>query len=165
MIWKKISDRYEVSSCGQIRAFSLLNGLSSETPRFIKQRKQKDGYLQAKVNGNVQLIHRVVARAFIPNPENKDEVNHINGIKTDNRVVNLEWVSHAENMSHAAHSGLMSGMQGENNPNCKLTKDCVLKIFNDKRSARVIANEYGVSGGTVWKIKQKRIWTHVLKKL
>lgn len=90
--------RYEVNAEGQIRV--------KVSQRLMKPGKMND-YLNVRLtkdleDGETKLVtarlHREVAKAWIPNPEDKEEVNHINGIKDDNRVVNLEWTTKSENM-------------------------------------------------------------------
>ena len=105
-IWKDINDfegLYKVSNLGSIK--SLITNKILKTPinrygyNYINFRKNKKNYNK--------LIHRLVAIAFIPNLKNKLQVNHINAIKTDNRIENLEWATAQENMNHAESMGLL----------------------------------------------------------
>lgn len=96
-VWKDIpgyEGYYQVSDLGRIRGRRGLN----------KPFKNRDGYLVATlfVKGKKVRtgLHRLVASAFIPNPENKPQINHIDGIRTNNRIDNLEWVTCSENNLH-----------------------------------------------------------------
>lgn len=102
--------RYEVSNLGRVRSLARLvnrqNWTSFQLPgRILRPRSTRKGYLIVALCRESKqknfTVHRLVAKAFIPNPSDLPEVNHRNGDKTDNRVENLEWVTAAENVKHS----------------------------------------------------------------
>lgn len=106
--WKSINDYeglYEINSAGTVRSLYKRN-----YHKVILPRTDRAGYVTLRLSRNIststKYLHRLIAMIFIPNPENRPEVNHINGIKTDNSIENLEWVTHSENMNHAFTSQL-----------------------------------------------------------
>lgn len=83
----------------------------------IKSYLDKLGYLRTDIRKTHYFVHWLVATTFIPNPENKPTVNHKNGIKTDNRIVNLEWATYSENNFHAYRSlGKVAAWKGKHSP-------------------------------------------------
>jgi hypothetical protein len=121
----------------------------------------RNWYLRIDLNNKTFTIHRLVAEAFIPNPDNKSQVNHINGIKTDNRVENLEWVTQSENIRHAIKIGIKKPSLGENNGASKLKVNQILEIRNSCLSSRKLALIYGVDKSIILDVKNKKTWKHV----
>lgn len=113
-------------------------------------------------------VHRLVMNSFKP-IENSDllQVNHINGVKNDNRLENLEWVTRSENILHAFQTGLEAKPKGEKNSNHKLTEKEVILICNEIKAGKTlsaIAKQFNVTKGTISHIKNKRTWKDITEK-
>src|SRR6478609_3081845 len=122
--WKKIIgfEAYEVSNLGRVRSIDRLvnhpsGGYAKRPSIILKGIPDKDGYLRVNLKvhqkTNTRNIHRLVAEAFIPNPDNKPQVNHKDGIKYHNYEDNLEWNTLSENRVHAYENGLQNGKSRE----------------------------------------------------
>ena len=127
-----------------------------------------NGYLKVILYRNRKhfnkLVHRLVAEAFIPNPNNLPQVNHKNedGEKTNDHFKNLEWSTVQENMKHALLNGFIG--RGSNRYNSKLKEQDVVKIrslFEKGEKQNKLAKMFGISTATMNKICNKTAWTHV----
>ena len=162
--WKDVINsmgRYQVSDAGRVRGPS---------GRILKPAPNNKGYPsvyiyyipKAKARGKTRTIHRLVAEAFIDNPSDMPQVNHINGDKTDNRVSNLEWCSAKHNINHAVGLGLLDAV-GQSNGRAKLTDRDVREIRSRLRlghSCARICESYPVSRYIISQIKNNKLWTH-----
>ena len=108
-MWRIIDgyEDYEVSDKGEVRRIRYAdtgNSAKYKLPFYLKGSIDKDGYIRYALSKNSKskscFAHRLVATAFIENPMNKEQINHINGIKSDNRIENLEWCTSSENIRH-----------------------------------------------------------------
>lgn len=161
-IWKDVmgyEGLYRISSKGRI--FSI-------TKQIIKslQINKKDGYTRVTLSKNSKHrsypVHRLVAQAFLENPENKPTVNHIDGNKNNNFLENLEWATHREQVLHAIETGLLVPKRGENHHNSKLNNNSVKEIKdlleNTNKTQVEISNQFGVSKSQITNIKQRKSW-------
>lgn len=173
-VWKPVvgyEGLYEVSSLGRVRSF-LRRRNKNQDFYILSSSKTKGAYKSVDLyKGNSErknlAIHRLVALAFIDPVEGKTDVNHIDGVKANNRVQNLEWVTRKENVAHAIRLGLRSSV-GESNGRSKLSERVALEILrlysssNKKRGIFILlSRQFGVSYSIVKSIAHRKRWKHL----
>jgi len=151
--------RYEITRNGIIR--------NRSNKRIKSQYVGSTGYYMVSFSynnhSNPKRVHRLLAAAFLENPNSLPCINHKNGDKLDNCLLNLEWCTHAQNMKHAFDTGLANNT-GTNNGQSKLTDSKVKKIKSLLRLGKTqqsIADKYGVSRSCILGINVGRLWSHV----
>lgn len=173
-IWKPVvgyEGLYEVSNLGRVKSLDRIvtvrrkDGTSFQRPhkgQMIRIQKCSNGYRHVPLckdgRSLIARVHRVVAEAFIDNPEGLPEVNHIDEDKTNNRADNLEWCTHQYNNSYGTKP-----LFGERNPMSKITADEVKEIRIRRASGEMlkdIAADYGISINHVCNIAQGKRWGH-----
>lgn len=145
--------------------------ISRRTFKVLSQSKIKTGYLThaTRIGGRegkeiCLRIHRLVAFAFILNPDNKPEVNHIDGNKVNNHISNLEWVTPAENSQHAWRTRLSKPIHGTDKVNSKLDEEMVryIRTLKGIKSERSVAKEMNIGRSTITRIFNNRGYKNVL---
>jgi hypothetical protein len=151
---------YAITEDGQVWSY--------RNSRFLQPVTVGKGYLGVGLSRNrivfPEYVHRLVASAFIDNPEGKRTVNHKDGNKKNNHVSNLEWATHQEQIDHAISTGLMN-VVGENNGYSKLNgtevEEIRIKYSSKKFSHEQLAEQYNVTRACILKVIRGRTWTHL----
>lgn len=134
--------------------------INKKSGRRVKPQKNGKGYLRVSIAGKLEFVHRLVAAQYVPNPENKPQVNHKDGNKLNNSAENLEWVTNFENRSHASKNGLH--LRGESCPYSKLTEENVRYIRSHPEMRTIdFARMFNVSRGAVICARYYRTWKHL----
>lgn len=170
--WRDIEGfegRYQVSNLGRVRSFARK---SYKTPKILKDTHDTDGYCMVNLcdakhgtKNKISKVHRLVAKAFIDNPNGFPEVNHIDENKSNNRADNLEWCTTQYNLTYGNR---LNCTYGSNNFHSKLTIAQVREIRQIYKKGDLqfgqsaLGKRYGVTHGTIRCIVNGKSWTHIL---
>ena len=161
----KTWDKYEASDSGYIR--------NAKTKRVLKATPNKKGYYILVVRPNGQdcpigiIVHRAIAETYLPNENKYEQVNHIDGNKTNNAVSNLEWCTQSQNMKHAVRMGLKTFdyCKGEKAYGAKLNEEkvrAIRKIYKEKKFTQEQLSEiYSCSRENIKAIVSGKSWAWV----
>lgn len=185
-LWKPVigfEDFYEISNMGRLKSLARTESypLKKSDPnskmrtkkyedkilrqKFKKDKKGELSYLVVPLKGKIKkFAHVLVAQAFIPNPENKPFVNHLKGIKYDNRDFMLEWCTRIENERHSWRELNRQSAKGENSSNARLKTHQVLEIrqrYSEGEMPKSIGDSFGVNRSLISNIVARRTWKHI----
>lgn len=158
----KYEDRFLITENGDL--------ISKKSNKILSKVESDQGYLthSTKIGGRdgkcvLLRLHRLVAEAFIPNPDNKPFVNHCNGIKNYNNQKNLEWATGSENTNHALSLGLLKVNRGCDSPVTDLTKEDIIYIRESagKISQRQLGDEFNLDKSTIGSIIRKETFKDI----
>ena len=162
-IWKDIKDYeglYQISNYGNVKSLPKerrnRRGVYIQKEKLLSLTNTSTGYKKVELVKDGKRkgfkVHRLVAQAFIPNPDEKPQVNHIDGDKTNNYVDNLEWVTASENSIHAYNTGLNSNKK-------ELNENEIVSMYMNGTTKEDIAKQYGVSNAVIKRILKENAVT------
>ena len=169
VIWKRviiegIESKYIINPDGEI--------INTETGRYMKGGLDARGYVRVTIREpsigfkKAMKLHQLVAKAFIPNPHNYTQINHIDGNKQNNSIENLEWCTSKHNVQHAHRLGLRKGQPGTSNGACTHEEyeiRNVCELIAQGLGATAIARLTGLERGLIQDIINGRLWTTISK--
>jgi len=174
--WKDIKgfeNIYQVSNLGRVRSLDRVvvtkNGHGMKFKgKMLKFREDRYGYHYLSMYNKKTFTkkpHRLVAETFIPNPKNYKQVNHIDRVKTNNKIDNLEWCDASHNIQHSMEIGLrVYDKVGEDMYTSTYTEDQVrevINMLNQDKSHSEISQKVGMTKGNIYNIKKRKSWKHL----
>lgn len=171
--WRPVIDfdgYYEISNFGRVKRLQrstphFMGGVRVLKEMILKQNINSLGYIVIELTVNEKQIrtgvHRLVAFSFLKKDDDRNFVNHKNGIKWDNTLGNLEWCTHQENEIHARETGLKKTPFGEDCVHSILTNKTALEVYLSNGKYKEIGEKYGIVESEVCAIKRGRRWSHV----